>query len=354
MSEKQYIYSPQEKKLLEPLLKYLTPEHIQGKKEVIINTPGEIGYEDIYGKWSFKPAPELELQILMDITKLLADTMNLTFSLANPILSLKLPGGHRAQVVAGIQNPKAFSMTIRLSQEREFKMEDYDMPEEDRQAIKEAIRGQKTILISGGTGSGKTSFMNAAIKFVPDTERLVTIEDVRELKVDHHNWVPFTFVSNSKDKSGPGVTDVLNACLRMRPDRILLGEIRQENAFTFCSAINTGHAGSMATIHANDPKSALDAVINRVLLNGDASDNAVEVLRRQLIADIYGVVQLNRVEGGVKGYFQVLDPDRAKREKAEHEERLQQNREAAAEQAQATAEKERQAQERMMNTQENE
>ena len=119
----------------------------------------------------------------------------------------------------------------------------------------------------------------------------------------------FTFANVSRDKDGPTVTDILNACLRMRPDRIMLGEIRQENAFTFCSAINTGHAGSMATIHANDPKSALDAVINRVLLNGDISETAMAVLRRQLENDIYAVVQLNRVKGGVEGYYTKLKKD---------------------------------------------
>ena len=95
----------------------------------------------------------------------------------------------------------------------------------------------------------------------------------------------------------------------MRPDRIILGEIRKENAFTFCSAINTGHEGSMATIHANNPATALDAVINRVLLNGDTSESALGVLRRQLIADIYGVVQLTREGARISAYFHKLEAD---------------------------------------------
>jgi Flp pilus assembly CpaF family ATPase len=99
----------------------------------------------------------------------------------------------------------------------------------------------------------------------------------------------------------------------MRPDRIILGEIRKENAFTFCSAINTGHAGSMGTIHANDPKSALDAVINRVMLNGDTTESAIAVLRRQLINDIYGVVQLDRTKQGIVGYFTQLKKEDADR-----------------------------------------
>jgi len=99
----------------------------------------------------------------------------------------------------------------------------------------------------------------------------------------------------------------------MRPDRIILGEIRKENAFTFCSAINTGHNGSMATIHANDPRSALDAVINRVMLNGDTTESAIAVLRRQLVNDIYGVVQLDRTKQGIVGYFTKLKEEDADR-----------------------------------------
>ena len=304
-TERDMILSPQQKRALEPLMRFLTPAATEGIKEIVVNTPGEIGAEKFDGTWQFKQAPDLTEEVLMDIVKILAEMTRQTFQIDNPILSFRVPGGHRAQVLGGHQNARRFSMAIRVHHpERAFGLDDYHMTTEDKEAVKTAIQHKKTLLISGGTGSGKTSFMNAAIGYIPDQERLVTIEDVRELKVPQPNVCMFTFANVTRN--GPSVSDILNACLRMRPDRILLGEIRQENAFTFCSAINTGHAGSMSTIHANDPKSALDAVINRVLLNGDVSETAVSVLRRQLESDIYGVVQLNRVEGGVKGYFQKL------------------------------------------------
>lgn len=352
MSEIEYVFSPQEKAKLEPLLKYLDPERIVGLKEMVINSPQEIGVENMAGEWKFIEAPELTKQVLMEIVQMLAELAKESFNLANPILSLRLPGGHRAQVVGGVQNTKGFSMCIRLHQKREFTLNDFDIPDSDRHAIIEAVKNQKTILISGGTGSGKTSFANCIIKFIPKSERLVTIEDVRELEVPHHNWCSFTFANSGKG-DGAKASDILNACLRMRPDRILLGEIRQENAFVFCSAINTGHAGSMSTIHANDPKSALDAVINRIMLNGDVSETAMEVLRRQLVNDIYGVVQLNRVKGGVEGYFEVLDPDRARREREEAEDRTRNNAEAAALEAELAKEREAAAQARMERHEEN-
>lgn len=336
---KDYIFSPQQRRIMEPFLKYIAPNRTQGMKEIVINKPGEIGYEDYNGDWHFEEAPDLNRELLMDIMKMLAEYRGLDFSLKNPILSFMMPGGHRAQVVAGAQNPLKFSMAIRIHhKEKEFTLDDYMMSEADKQAVISAVKSKKTLLISGGTGSGKTTFMNAILKYIGEHERLVTIEDVLELKVPQPNACSFTFAGASKDSDGPDVTDILNACLRMRPDRILLGEIRQENAFTFCSAINTGHAGSMATIHANDPKSALDAVINRVMLNGDVNETAMGVLRRQLETDIYAVVQLTRVKGGVEGYFQVLDPDRAEREKREAVLREQQNLKAAQDNEAAEAE----------------
>lgn len=307
MSERGFLLSPQQKRVLEPVVKFLTPAALEGVKEIVINTPQEVGKELFDGSWVFEKHSELTEEVLMDAMKILAEISGQGFDLDNPILSFRMPGGHRAQVVAGAQNARRFSMSIRVHhEEREFTIDDYLMNEEDKKEILECVRNKKTLLISGGTGSGKTSFMNVILKEVGMDERLVTIEDVRELKVQQPNVCMFTFANVTKGKGGPTVTDILNACLRMRPDRILLGEIRQENAFTFCSAINTGHAGSMATIHANDPKSALDAVINRVLLNGDVSETAMGVLRRQLQSDIYGVVQLTRIKGGVEGYYKRL------------------------------------------------
>lgn len=306
--EREFIFSPSEKEMLMPLMRFLAPQNITGKKEVVINRPQEVAYEKYDGTWEYHEAPELDINTLMDIIQLLADKTGQHFDLANPIVSLRLPGGHRAQVVAGMQNAMKFSMAIRLHQNREFSLDHYDMSHTDKQAIIQAVQNKKTLLISGGTGSGKTSFMNALIKYIPADERLVTIEDVRELKVPHRNWCAFTFANSTREDMGgqKAVNAILNATLRMRPDRILLGEIRKENAFTFASAINTGHAGSMATVHANDPKSALDAVIGRVMMNGDISESAINVLRRQLENDIYGVVQLERRGDKVVAYFQVL------------------------------------------------
>lgn len=304
------ILSPAEKKLTEPLMRWLQPEMTKGKKEIVINRPGQVGLESYEGTWEFHDEPRLDLDNLMATLNLLADRTGQTYNMANPILSVKLPGGHRAQFVAGQQNAQRFSLSIRLANEREFDLEAYVMPPDQRQALVEAITGAKTILISGGTGTGKTSFMNACIKHIPTTDRLVALEDVPELRIPHENLVHFLFANFAKGQEGGrvmAVNDLLNATLRMRPDRIIMGEIRKENAFTFCSAINTGHQGSMATIHANNANAAIDAIINRVMLNGDTTESALQILQRQLKGDIYGVVQLERKGPKVHATFTVLE-----------------------------------------------
>lgn len=292
---------PISKRGLAPIERFITEPNA---KEVVINHPGEVVIEYANGDWKFIDAPEMDEEALQDMARVLANLSGQIFTPSDPVLSCKMPGGHRVQIISGFNTPTKFVMAVRLQREEKFGIDDFGISEEDKEKIKEAVRTKKTILISGGTGSGKTSFMNAAIGYIPDDERLVTMEDVPELKVPHKNWAPLIFSANKTGIGQTDINDLLNACLRLRPDRIILGEIRRENAFTFCSAINTGHEGSMATIHANNPKMAIDAVMNRVLMNGDMQESVIQALRRQLVDDIYGVVQLNRHTGGkIKGYY---------------------------------------------------
>lgn len=299
-------FDPMEARVLGPLMRFINPEKY---KEVVVNTTGEVGVENTSGEWEWHSVPELDANRLEEMSRILANKSGQLFMPSHPILSCKWPGGHRVQILSGFHTPRGFAMTIRLKREDNFTLENFIMSDEDREAVKHAVSSSKTILISGGTGSGKTSFLNALMPFVDKDDRIVTMEDVPELKIPVRNWCPLLFANDDSGIGSLDISELINACLRLRPDRIILGEIRKENAFTFCSAINTGHAGSMATIHANDPDAALDAVINRVLLNGDAMESTISVLKRQLVKDIYGVAQLTRVKGGVEGYFKVLDRD---------------------------------------------
>jgi len=291
---------PISRRALTPLQKYVEMPDIRG---IIINKPEEIVIEMPNGDWKFFPDPLLTEELLLNVARCLANLAGQIYTPDNPILSCKMPGGHRVQIISGFNTPSKFCMAVRMQRDVKFSINDYGLSQEDIDKVIDSVTNRRTILISGGTSSGKTSFMNALLPYIPDDERLITLEDVPELKVPHKNWTPLLFANNDTGFGNQDITDLLNACLRLRPDRIILGEIRKENAFTFCSAINTGHEGSMATIHANTPKLAVDAVINRVLLNGDAAESTIMTLRRQLVNDIYGVVQLNRHAAHVKGYF---------------------------------------------------
>jgi len=295
---------PISQRALKPFCRYIGN---RDAKEIVINKPGEIGIEYPDGSWEFIEDPALNESQLNDVARVLANLAGQIFTPHDPMLSCKMPGGHRVQIIAGFNTPTGFVMAIRLRRPVQFTIDSFGLSDEDKATVIDCIKTKKTLLISGGTGSGKTSFLNAVIPYIPEHERLVTMEDVPELIIKHQNWAPLLFSANESGLGQQDIKELLNACLRMRPDRIILGEIRKENAFSFCSAINTGHEGSMATIHANNPKMAIDAVINRVLLNGDVVESVIQALRRQLIDDIYGVVQLNRVSGSqVKGYYRRL------------------------------------------------
>jgi len=240
------------------------------------------------------------------------------FSKFEPTLSFKMPksgtkkeeqGGHRVQVFYGPTCKNKFAMTIRLYRNKIFNLDNYKIRAEDKTKIIAAVKEKDNLLISGGTGTGKTSFLNMLLRFIEKDERLVTIEGVSELIVPQDNHCSLFYSENQTSASGKTVSELLNDTLRMRPDRIIMGELRKENCFVFSRAINTGHEGSMATIHANSPEDALDAMVDNVVINGDAPEGAINIFRNQLKKRIGGVIQLKREGGKVSGYYKEIKDD---------------------------------------------
>lgn len=254
------------------------------------------------GSWFDRDLKDLigeneEVGYLNSIFTQLASYNGQPFDSKNPILSGVLPKGHRIQVVhescVGGGN-KAFS--IRKPSEHSFTFDDYinggafDNVKIDGQSntdddiyldkllnrdknvsefIKQAVILKKNIIISGGTGSGKTTFFNALTKLIPLTERLISIEDTPELKFIQTNCIYLISPENNKSIN---FNTLLRACLRLRPDRIMAAEIRGEEAFSYLRAINTGHSGSITTIHANNASSAfhqLYMMLSQANLNMD-------------------------------------------------------------------------------------
>src|SRR5208283_3954287 len=162
-----------------------------------------------------------------------------------------------------------------------------------------AVKARISILISGGTGAGKTTLLNLLSRYIPEGERIITIEDAAELQLNHKNLIRLeTRMPNVEGEGAVRQRQLLINCLRMRPDRIILGEVRGEEAFDMLQAMNTGHEGSMGTIHANTPRDALMRLESMVAMS---SLNIQEkTVRQQIAAAITIIVQISRLSDGTR------------------------------------------------------
>jgi type IV secretion system protein VirB11 len=172
--------------------------------------------------------------------------------------------------------------------------------------LRDAVRGKSNVLVFGGTSTGKTTFLNTLLREIPEDERLILIEDTPELDMTHANSIGLIAPRSALGEAEVRAEDLLMAALRMRPDRIILGELRGPEAFTFLRAVNSGHPGSMTTIHADSSARAIEQLVLLVLQAG--SRLAREDVRHYVRASIDVFVQLERI-GGRRKVTQVLVRD---------------------------------------------
>lgn len=288
--------------------------------DIYVNRPSELWLETMSGVAERQDAPALTDALLWRLARQVAALTHQGVSREHPLLSAMLPGGARFQLVAPPATRGHLALAIRKHVVANLSLAAYAdnggfaetrlhgsaSPDEEgltalyRQGdvptfLAAAVRARKTILISGGTSTGKTTFLNALLGEIPATERLILIEDTPEIMPPHPNVVGLVAVRGELGEARVSTTDLLEASLRMRPDRIILGELRGAEAFTFVRAVNTGHPGSITTIHADSPSRALEQLALLVLQSGVN-------LRRSEVLDYVGsvidvFVQLGRVEG---------------------------------------------------------
>jgi type IV secretion system protein VirB11 len=166
-----------------------------------------------------------------------------------------------------------------------------------REFLQKAILAKKNIIVSGGTSTGKTTFTNAALLSIPREERLITVEDAREIQLPQHpNKVHLLSSKGAQGRAKVTTQDLIEACLRLRPDRIIVGELRGAEAFSFLRAINTGHPGSISTLHADTPTMALEQIKLMVMQAGLGMPP--EEIKNYILAVIDIVIQLKRGDGG--------------------------------------------------------
>lgn len=218
-----------------------------------------------------------------------------------PMVDARLPDGSRVNAIIPPLALDGPALSIRRFAVDPLKMDDLlkkgTMTPEMRDLMNGAVKAQLNILISGGTGAGKTTLLNVFSGLIPDRERIITIEDSAELQMQQAHVIRLeTRTANIEGNGRISQRDLVRNCLRMRPDRIILGEVRGEEALDMLQAMNTGHDGSLATIHANTPRDALDRLETMISMAGlKLSDKA---MRRQISSAINLVVQCSRLSDG--------------------------------------------------------
>lgn len=223
---------------------------------------------------------------------------NRTVNESNPIADAVLPGGSRINIVL---NPVAINgpiVTIRKFTKQQYTINDFiksgTLTEKMAMYLKDAILSEKSIIISGNTSSGKTTFLNMLATFIPQDKRIITIEDSAELNIKHKNTVRLeTRNANSQGKGEIKMRTLIKSALRMRPDRLLIGEVRDESALELLTAMCTGHKGSMSTIHANSAEDTLTRLETMALWEGHVHSEAI---KRMIVSGVDIVIFLERNE----------------------------------------------------------
>jgi len=274
---------------LEPFRPWLDKPNVS---EISVNLPGEIWVEAAGEPRARFEVKELSADLLAQLARQIAANTDQLINEERPLLSAALPDGERVQVVAPPAAPNGYALSIRKQVLRNLSLDDYskqgafDMTKTGKDmeldsSVKElraclkkneiqkflslAVKYQQNMIISGGTSTGKTTFLNALMQEIPNDERIITIEDTREVNAPHGNQLNLIAAKGDQGKALITIQDLLEASLRLRPDRIILGELRGKEAYTFLRAINTGHPGSISTLHADSPAGAIEQLSLMVL-----------------------------------------------------------------------------------------
>lgn len=287
--------------------------------ELLVNAPGELWVEDAaQGGMQRIELPELTDQLLQRLAEQVARVSHQGINREHPLLAATLPDGARIQLCGPPATRRHWALAIRRHRLLDLPLDAYDRgpitpapetPAPDPLAepiafLRDAVRRRRTILIAGGTSTGKTTFLNAMLREIPEHERIVLVEDTAELRLPGANGVGLIAVKGELGEAKVSANDLLQAALRLRPDRIVLGELRGTETVSFLRAINTGHPGSFSTVHANTPRGALEQIALMAMQTGIGLTRAETLEYAASVIDI--VVQLDR-QGGKRGIAAIAE-----------------------------------------------
>jgi pilus assembly protein CpaF len=286
----------------EMILPFLKPiEHLildDSISEVMVNGPGRVFIEK-QGFLQQVQGVSIGEKSLMVAVKNIARRLGDDISESKPILDSRLPDGSRVAAMIPPCSLDGVTLTIRKFNTRHFEMEDLiragTLDRALANRLEDCVLARKNILISGGTGTGKTTLLAILGKFIPPEERILVIEDTAEIQLAQENLVRFEARREQNGLPAVAIRDLLKAALRHRPDRIVLGEIRGGEAFDLLQLLNTGHSGTLSTIHANSAKQGLARFTSCVLQSG--VDLPYRAIKTNIADSLNVVVQIERRPG---------------------------------------------------------
>lgn len=277
--------------------------------DILVNGPHQI-YLERAGRLESTDATFVDDAHLLRVIRKIGTNVGRRIDESTPMLDARLPDGSRVNAIIA-----PLSLTGPVLSIRRFGVIPIDMNrllEVEALAkdmaffLEMCVRCKMNILISGGTGSGKTTLLNALSAWIPDGERVITIEDAAELQLQREHVVRLeTRPANIEGEGRITQRDLLRNSLRMRPDRIIIGEVRGDESFDMLQAMNTGHEGSMTTVHANSPRDALQRVTNMVSMAG--INYPVRAIREQVSSALDVLVQVGRLTGGKRKITHIVE-----------------------------------------------
>ena len=277
--------------------------------EIMINGPDMVFVES-KGKIFESGVRFFNEQHLMSIIQRIVEPLGRHVDDASPMVDARLPDGSRVNAIIPPLALRGASVTIRKFADKKLTTDDLikfgSMTKEMAMFLEEAVKSRQNILVSGGTGSGKTTLLNVLSQFIPQGERVITVEDSAELKLSHRNLVALEArPANIEGKGRITIRDLVVNTLRMRPDRIIVGECRGAEALDMLQAMNTGHDGSLTTAHANNPRDALTRLENMVMMAGFELPS--KAIREQIASALDLIVQQTRLPDGSRKVVQISE-----------------------------------------------
>jgi pilus assembly protein CpaF len=268
--------------------------------EVMVNGPDQV-YVERNGQLSLSDVTFASEEELIDLIREIAAFVGRRIDDDSPMVDCRLPDGSRVNAVIPPLALDGSSLTIRKFARDPYTVQDLigfgTLTAEAASFLEACVKAHFNVLVSGGTGSGKTTTLNVLSSFIPDTERVVTIEDAAELQLRQPHKVRLESRPARIDGTGRvSIRDLVVNALRMRPDRIVIGECRSGEALDMLQAMNTGHDGSLTTIHANTPRDTLSRLETLVLMSG--VDLPQRAIREQIASAIHLIVQQSRLRDG--------------------------------------------------------